>query len=283
MAEQTFNYFDTLRSGSSQKWLSFLNKKYIDTHAPLIKVFPLDKEATQIDELYGSVVNSRIYLPPYEIRAFHLDNKWLQVLGEGTMPYLETEEDITFVLNFEDMVQKIRDLKNLHISDIYINYTGTGVPTAIKTGNTLIIKVNSIVIGAYDLTNSNYNTTKKLAAAINVLPSISAEFIGRNDSSSNLVSFKETAFKNVKLQVFSEDKTYININDVIEKGDVILTHKWRLYETLSNMPSGDIGWDYATFEIKGNLRTLDKAVLPGNYDEQIKKHEYSLRDKIEME
>lgn len=278
-----FNYYDEIKSGNTANWINYLNANYIKTYAPPIKVFKLDKQATELDELYGEVKTSRIYLPPFEMRAFHLDNKWTQMVGEGTMPYLEPEEDLQFIVNFEDMVQKIRALKERHVTDIYIDYGGTGNPTALKENNNFIVKEDDIEVGNFDLTASAYNTTKKLSTAINGISNFSTSFEGNNDSSINIVSFRETRFKHSRLLVYSQDHTYDSITDIIEKGDVILSNKWKLYEVLSNMPGGNFGWDYATYVLVGNLRTLDEAELTQDYITQIKRHEYNLRQKIDME
>jgi len=280
-----FNYFDELRSGNTQQWISYLNGEYMNLVAPIIHVFKLDKVRTQIDTLHGDETFGigRIYLPPYQMRAFHIDNTWKQVLGQDTMPYLETQEDIQFIVNFEQMVQKIRELKTRHTTNIYLEYSGTSEVSALKQNDHFIIKIDGNVLADYDLTDTNYNTTNKLVSTINSIPNFTATADGENDSSVSLVSFAEIRFKKSRLNIFSEDKTYVNSTDIIEAGDLILTHNWFLYEVLSNVPGGDFGWDYATMVFTCNLRSLDKAQLPNSYIDQIKRNEYGLRDKIKME
>ncbi len=278
-----FNYYDELKSGNTQGWVNYLNKHYMELNAPLVKVFKLDKKRTKIDDLYGEVESSRLYLPPFEIRAFHLTNDFSQLLGSGSMPYLESEEPMNFIINFETMVQTIRELKTKKVSNMYISYTGSGNPTALKNGNVLEIKIDDSLAHSFDLEHHSVRTVKKLVAEINSINGFSAIFEGDNDSSANLVNFKETRFKHGKLHVYTPDETYENITDVIEKGDVILTNKWRLYEVASNVPTQDFGWEYSTFTLQCNLRTLDEAILPGNYMEQIKKHQYGLAHKVDME
>jgi len=199
------------------------------------------------------------------------------------MPYLEPQDDIQIVANFEDMIQKIRTLKNKHISNISIEYSGTGNPTMLKSEDTLTVKVNDITVATYDLTDTSYNTTTKIRNAINVLADFSATITGENDSSVNIVSFAETKFKHSVLVIYSPDHTFDNSTDIIEKGDVILTHKWHLYEVFVNLPSGDFGWDYSTFVFTCNTKNLDEVILPNNFNEQIARQEYGLRSKIDME
>jgi hypothetical protein len=279
-----FNYYDELRTGNAQGWISYLNRHYINLVAPEVQIFKLNKEETELDELYGEAKNARLYLPPFTIRAFYLDNLYQQMVGYETMPYMETEEEtMQFVLNFDEMVEKIRELKNRKISSIYIDYSGDGEPTALKDGNTFIIKENDSVVAEWDLTDVQYGTTKKLTNEIDQLSSFSAALEGKNDTSTDLVSFNETRFKHSRLLVYSPDTTFANITEVVEKGDVVLSNKWKLYEVASNIPGGNFGWDYATFVLTCNLRTLDEVQLPGDYNTQIEKHQHGLEHRVDME
>ena len=260
--------------------VNFWNKSYYNLTAPLIKVFKLDKTETKIDDLYKES-NNRIYLNPYNMRAFHLDLYFGQELGLfGTE---EMEETMIFTVNFEDMVQKIRDLKNSHITDMFISYSGTGTPSILKSNDTLIIKVSGSILASYDLTDYNYNTTKKLATAINTIDYWTVTLQGKNDSSINLVDFNEVSFLNQTLNIFSEDISYANITDVIESGDAILTNKMRLYEVMNAQPYGDFAWDYVTWRLDCKLARLDLMDLPSNYLEEIKENQYGIKDKLNIE
>ncbi len=279
-----FNYYDEFKTGNTQNWISELNKKYIDLYSPNVKVFKFDKDTTVLDEIYGDeTAAGRIYLPPFDIRAYHLDNTWKQMLGEGTIPYLETQENIQFVMNFNNMVHKIRSLKFNHTADINIEYTGSNVAFIMKSGDTLTIK-DGLTTYTFDLTLTAYNTTNKLSDAINALTNFSTTYDGARALSTKLVSFSKIYFApDVEINIYAPDTTYQNITDVIEAGDLVLTNKWFLYEVLSNVPGGDFGWDYATYILTCNIRSVDKAQLPNNYIEQIRRHEYSLRQQIDME
>ena len=280
------NYYDLFNetNGEFNTWVKYMNNAYIENSAPTVKIFKLDKTATQLDELYGEESSARIYLPPFDMKMYHLTNPYKQMLGDGTMPYLETEEELTFVCNFDNMVTTIRDLRSIHTSEITLSYTGVNVISASNLDNIFIIKENSTVIFNADLTDTLYGTSVKLNTAINSLPNITATFSGKNDLSIDITDFNETKFNNQDLIFYTIDDTYRNLTDIIESGDLILTEKWKLYEVHTNMPGGDFGWDYATFVLQGNLRSLkDKASLPGDYANQIIRHEYSLRDRINME
>lgn len=277
-----FNYFDELKYGTAQQWISYLNQGFMELSSPRIKIFKLNKTSTELKELYGEVKYSRIYLPPFEMRAWHLDNTWRQVLGEGTMPYLETQETMQFGLNFDEMVRKHRELKTRHITDIYITYTGNSTASIEKNENNLTIYVNGSQFVSYDVSKAKYNTTKKLVSELNTLPEIKATHEGDNDKSTSLVDFSRTQMRG-RVNIFSQDPTFSNITDVIEQGDTILTHNFFLYEVMQNRPGGDFGWDYALFLIDAQLRTLDEAQLPQNFIEQIKRQEYGLRDRFHLE
>jgi len=262
------------------EWVNFINKAYINLTAPTIKVFKLDKVQTDIDTLYGEAKN-RIYLPPFEVRAFHLTNYWQQMLGPmGTQ---EVEETMQFVVNFEDMVQRIRALSFNRISNMYITYSGTGTPSSQKVGNIFNLRINNSDIANYTLTDSDYNTVKKLANVINSLDNFSVSLSGRNDSSTNLVSFSRTKFLNQTLHVYSLDNTYQNATDVIESGDAILTNKWRLYEVRNARPTGDFGWDWVTYSLDCQLARIDQMDLPADYAQEIEEHQYGIGHKISME
>jgi len=251
--------------------------------SPMIKVFKMDKAETQKDTLYGEENTSRIYLPPFEIRAFHFDNPFRQLLGYEAL--IEEEDNLQLVVNFEDMVQKIRDLRGGHISDMYISYNGdsSNTPSAYKNGDTFLLKVNGSIVQTYDLSSTAYNTTKKLGTAIDVENDFSVTLYGKNDESSNIVNFNDTTFKGSTLRIYSLDHTYDNITDIIEIGDVILTNKWRLYEVKNAVPTGDFMWDYVTYTLFCNLARIDQVSLPKDYEEQIAEHQYGLKNKLDME
>jgi hypothetical protein len=261
--------------------VNFWNKKYINMVAPTIKVFKLDKVETRIDDLYGEENSSRIYLSPIEMKGFHLDTSWAQILGPFALT--EQEENTVFVVNFENMVQKIRARKEEHVTDMYIAYSGSGTPKASKSGNYFYLKVGNNLVTSFNLTNIYRNTTKKLGESINALDNFSVELYGKNDSSINIVDFEETEFYGAALQVYSEEDIYDNVSDVIEAGDAILTNKWRLYEVMNINPSGDFAWEWVTYMISCRLARLDQMSLPGDYKREIEEHQYGIKQRYEVE
>lgn len=263
------------------QWVNEINNAYMNLVAPKVKVFKLDKVKTVIDDLYKEEKYARIYLPPFEMRAFHLDMRWAQLLGPD--PFKEQEENIQVTMNFENMVQVIRDLKNAHTSDIYITYSSTEVPSALKSATQFQLKIDGSTIATYDLQSDAFNTVSRLASAIAGQDNFSVTLDGINDSSIDLVNFGETSFQDAQLGVYSKDNTYDNITDVIEYGDLVLTNKWRLYEVLSANPSGDFGWDWVQYTITGNLIRMDQVNLPGDYETQIAEHQQGIKDRIDFE
>ena len=272
-------------TGSVQQWISELNNSYININGPTIYVFKMDKTQTDIDDLYGgeNFGGSRIYLPPFQIRSIYLEKEWNQSLGTDTFPYLEVQEDAVFTVNFDNMVRIIRDLKQIYNSEILIEHMDNTVVSAKKEGNTfqLFSNNNSTTL---DLNESRYRTTKKLADEISSMGNrYKVTHIGENDLSVNIVDFRNTFFTRKTLSMYSEDETYKNCTDIIEKGDLILTDKFFLYEVHSNIPSGNFGWNYSTLTLTGNVRSLDKVELPNNWNDLIRRREYGLRDKINLE
>jgi len=262
------------------EWVNFINKAYINFAAPIIKVFKLDKVDTKIDSLYVEA-NSRIYLNPFELKAFHLDNYFQQMLGVFATD--EQEETMQFICNFEDMVRRVRDLKHGHVSDMYIVYDGSGTPSALKTNSTFTLKIGGSVLANYNLAAYSYNTIQKLATSINTLDDWTVTLAGKNDISDSLADFNETSFLNQTLNSFSEDTSYDNVTDVIEAGDAILTNKWRLYEVRNAQPHGDFAWDYVTWRLDCGLARMDQMDLPANYAEEIEEYQYNLKQKINLE
>jgi hypothetical protein len=260
-----------------------MNNAYINFAAQSIKVFKLDKARTKIDAVYMEEQFERIYLQPFTIRAFHLDNTWKQILG-GLMPYREEEDNIQFVLNFQNMVQTIRSLStNSHTSELIISYSGVGNPTAMKVNGNLNFYINGALVGTFAVGNSNYNTTLKLGNAIASLSGFSVTLNGASDLSSNLVDFSLVSFKNKSILIYSSNNQYANVTDVIEYGDLILTNKWRLYEVINANPGGDFGWDYVTYVLNCNLCPIHKAILPGDYNKQIEAHQFNELQRVNME
>ena len=276
-----FNYFDELRSSSFKEYVSYMNDAFMNLNAPTITIFKLDKKATEIEPLYGSAQHSKIFLPPFTLRAWHLDNPW-----KGTLniePYIELEENVKYVVNFNTMVKTIRDLKNKRNCTITISYAGGGVPSIQNLNNILTIYVDGVVKSTYNMTDGSVSTTLKLVSAINTISGFSAIMIGVNDPSINLIDFELTTFKNSTFEFYSPDTTYANVTDILEMGDAIMTHKYRVYEILNANPTGDFGWDYSTFTLDCNLFTLDELDgLPSNYRRIIERNQWGMR-KIDKE
>lgn len=264
------------------EWVNYINRSYMELYGPKIQVFKLDKEATQIHELYIEEAESgRIYLNPFEIRSLHDDGKWHGFLG--TNIYSEQEGSMIMYVNFENMVQIISDLKRAHIANVYISYSGSGTPTIQKKDNKLTFWIGKVKYMEYDLSDRRYSTIRKLATAINDYDDFQVELEGENDLSRNLVDFERTGFSNRQVLIYTEDNAFQNVTDVIEMGDAILTNKYRLYEVLDAAPAGDFGWEYTTWKLECKLASPENFNLPGNYIEMIKKNEYGLRNKVEME
>lgn len=262
------------------QWVNNLNRSYMELYGAKIKVFRLDKIASAKHELYVEDI-TRIYLPPFDIRSLHDDGKWHGFLGSDL--YAEQEPPMMIYVNFENMVQKISDLKRAHVANLYIEYSGSGAPTIQKKGNLLTIWIGKQKYLEYDVTDRRYSTIRKLATYIHDFDDFNCQLEGENDLSRNIVDFEKTAFSGRQILIYTEDTAFKNVSDVIEMGDAILTNKYRLYEVMDVAPAGEFGWEYSTWKIECKLASPEKYNLPGNYIEQIKKNEYGLRTKLEIE
>jgi len=267
-------------SNGTQQWIDHLSKYYINYAGEPIKVFKMDKVATQLDELYGESRKGRIYLPPFDINSIYDSNKWVGFLDAGG--YSEKEETMNMYINFNEMVTKQTELKKQHVSELFISYTGKGVPSIDKVENILTLYINNVIAIEYDLKDNLYSTTKKLSNAINSNSDWVSRLEGKNDLSINLINFDRLAFIKRETMVYSIDTTYKNITDVIELGDVVMTIRYGLYEVTESKPAGDFGWDYVLWQLGLEVLSVDRIQLPGNYIDQVKANVHGLT-KINME
>ncbi len=276
-----FNYSDFLKSSQQRQYNSYMNDRYIELNGMTVYVFKLDKVLTKKSELYGSEISSRIYLPHFPIRALYTTNKWIGQLSLNV--YEEEENNIEFTMNFDRMVKTHRDLKEKISGELSIQYIGNGTPFIEKKDSTLKLTIDTNIVFDSDLNNSDINTMKKLVTKINTLQGFSSSYTGDNESSVNLDNISKTNIKNITKKINVKDKTYANITDVIELGDVILTDKFRLYQVLQANPAGDIGWNYSTYIVKGNLCDMSLVdSLPNDYRKIINDRQYGL-NKIKKE
>ena len=282
---------DSLTNGNGQfkftgfgEWIDYMNKSYINLYGPKIKIFKLDKKATQIDPLYMEEKRSgRIYLPPFDIRALHDDNKWVGFLS--TRGLEEQEQNMMLFVNFNDMVEKVNELKTAHVCNLLIEYKGTTnlLPYAQKVNNVFTLWLGTNKYFELDLTDQKYSTINRLAGFINSYDDWKVTLQGTNDLSKNIIEFGRTGFGGKQLLIYTQDETYKNITDVIEIGDAILTNKWRLYEVMNVYPAGDFGWSYTTWKLDCKLAEPEKMNLPGNYIELLRQKEYGLRERFSMD
>jgi len=273
------NYSDMLKDYN--QYFSYLNDKYLEGQAPIIKVFKLDKKATILDETYGAVKHSKIFLPPFEIRAKYLTNSWVGALNME--PYQEIEQNIKFELNFNRMVQIIRSLKNTKIISINITFAGVGVPSIKKTEESIDLFINNIMVSTYRMTDGNLAKANDLVAFINAIPYFNAESIGENDFITKIINFEKTEFTGKIFNFYSLNDMYKNITDIIEIGDAILTNKYRIYQVLNANPTGDFGWNYAIYTLECNLYPIEELDgLPSDYRYVIEQNQYGMR-KIKKE
>ncbi len=265
-----FNYYDFLKDNSAtNQWIGQMNKAYNDIGSPLVKIFKLDFSKIKYDSLYNEEQYTRVYTEPFEIRAKFIVNIWKSIVGlEGPQ---QQEDNLQLSVNFESMVQTIRDLKNSHYCELKIFYTGTGTASVSNSENNLILKENNLIKEIIDLTV--YDTTDKISEKINTISFFQCEKKGKNDLSINLVSFPETYFYGNVIVIYSDNQKYKSVTDVIEMGDVIMTLDKRVYEIKQAYPAGNMGWEYHSYILNCELADMDKIILPEPYNSKVWKTE----------
>lgn len=277
MSENTFNYFEAINNSQTSQWTSQLSEAYINLTGTPCLVYKLDKVETPIDELYNETSTSRIYLPPFQIKMLHLINGYTQNMGNN---YLYSELDVNniqFVVNFQEMVTIIRDLRATHICDVNISYKGSGKAFVENIDNVLSLYVNCTAVAQFNLDDNENNTIQKLVNKINQISNFSASFTGKNDASVNLVSFAKTRIKGKTLNIFVPNNVYKNCTDIIEKGDIIIDSTARAYQVNQNLFSNNNMWSYQTMVLDCSKIKTDYINLPGNYVQQIKINQFGLK------
>ena len=275
--EIKFNYHDELKRVSGN-WIRYLNNEYIELNGIKIHVFKFDKKRTNIDPVYLSS-EDKLYLEPFDIRGIHLDNIYRASLGIDV--FTEVEDNLEIFVNFDKMVKVIRDLKNKRKTSIFIKpRLDNTIYDFMKEGNTITILKNRQSFETIDLTE--FPTTKRLKDELLNIGDFEVQRIGDNSKSMSLVDFKKTRIKNSILEIYSEDITYRNITDVIELGDVILTHDNRFYEVIEARPAGNFGWDYHLYHLTLKRSDVADYSLPGRWKEVALNNRLNLK-KIERE
>lgn len=280
--DNTFNYFEAINNSQTSQWTSQLSEAYINLTGTPCLVYKLDKIETPVDDLYNETSTSRIYLPPFQMKMLHLINGYTQNMGNN---YLYSELDVNniqFVVNFQEMVSIIRDLKASHICDIDISYKGSGVAFIENINNILKLWINCSEVAEFNLNNNENNTVQKLINKINQISNFSAIYTGKNDASTNIVSFSKTRIKNKIFRIYVPDVVYQHSTDIIEKGDIIIDSTARAYQVNQNLFSNNNMWSYQTMVLDCSKIKVDHINLPGNYVQWMHENRFGLK-KIKKE
>jgi hypothetical protein len=260
-------------------WVSYLNDSYIEAYGPELLVFKLDKKETKIHPIYGEERKSRVYLPPFKMKVVHLDNSFRNVLN--LEPYRTVEDkEFTFQVNVQRMVSIHSDLRNKNKAILSVEYNGSGIPKISKLNGQILLVVGGTTQIVDIATN---NTLVKVRDKIATFSGWISILTGENDLSRNIPDFEE---KNILQTVFNleiRDSVYSNITDSIENGDVVMSNKYIFYEVMDVRPSGNIGWEYSTFNIVAQRADVEVLGLPQQWTERAKSREYKLRGNMYLE
>jgi hypothetical protein len=236
------NYEDIKQAND---WVSSLNEHYIENvgGAPVF-IFKLDKKATKIDPLYGEEIGGRIYLRPFKIKALHVINPFEFMFKDNLIGEYENETK-SFNFNLNQMVQKMKSLKEEPLSMLQV--TSTGKHSIEKKNGFIILYENGIILDKIDL--SIFQTVEEVGTKL--AENVSVSLTGEDDYSRNIPNFREVNFSNSTLLLKTFNREYRNCSDVIEEGDLIYVEDNNvLYEVTNSQVAGNFGWKYQMWNVK---------------------------------
>jgi len=267
------NYHDEItKNSNSMQWGIEIMKDYINLHGTDSYIFLLDRDQTEIDEVYGVEKRGRIYLPPYAIKSLYIDMSWANILGfQGEFT---EEQPITIGITFDEIVSTHRQLKNTTRAKLELRWTSTEPLSVQKTGSTFTLYKKGAVYETFTLTSQ---TLSEFAIILSSLPYLSCTYSGENTFAHLLPSFEQiTMHRGDILPIYMYNDTYKNIPDIISEGDVFVTHDYRLHEITSITTTGNIAQNNTVMQLTGKQVSLSRIDLPGDFNKQIERKRFNL-------
>ncbi len=270
MAE-TFNYIDNLNSTAYLEYISDEHDRAIESTGRKAYIFLLDKKETELSEVYKEELHGRVYLPHFTQRAKYKTNTFISNLD--TSGFTEKENNLEMEFNFGRMVHNIHELKQKSAGVLKITNTSK-IPLWFEINDKFIIRNHKEVIYEKELVGTIYNfisEVKKETKLIDLIYQGDGEEISFLDK----VYLKLLPRRNVELNL--NNSVYKNAEDVISKGTLILTDRYRLYQVVGAYPKNDSYSRYIAWNVQLELFNLAKADgLPNDYVELIKENQYGL-------
>lgn len=266
------NYIDNIQSSTYTQFVSDQHDHGIEQTGRKTYIFLLDKKDTELSKVYKEEKHGRIYLPYFEQRAIYKTNTFISQLSVEN--YTEKEENLELEYNFGRMVHNIHELK-VNSSGKFIIKNVSKIPLFIDiTNEKFIIRNHAVELYSKELKGSAYKFVNELKKETSL---IEIEYNGDSEEMTfiDTMSLKILPRRTVELDL--NNSTYKNAEDVINRGSVIVTDKYRAYEVVGAYPRDDIYGTYVSWKVQLSLINLAKLDgLPDEFVEFIKKHQYGL-------
>lgn len=270
----SFNYIDAFQSSSNLTYQSKEHDNAIELQGRKTYVFLLDRQKTEISEVYNEAENGRIYLPHFEQRALYNTNEWQNVVNFNN--FMETEDTQKFEFNFARMVCNIRDLKDKKSGKLSVKNTSEEI-LHLKIEENKFVLTSTKFVELLNLDLNNYKSIKSFILDVSKKCSIiSLEYSGDEEEAKNISSINIKLYPNRKESVEVNDRVYQNCGDVIQAGDLILTDKYKLYQVNSAVPTGTQINEYTSWTCSCNTINIALANLPNDYRKIVTRNQYAL-------
>lgn len=233
-------YEDLMKSSD---WVKNMSASYFETAGANVFVFKLDKEDTKLNPIYNEEIDGRKYLRPFETKSIYKTNPF-SFNFDNTIPS-ETEGNLNFYFNFDNMVRTIESLKKA-TSEIKITANEIGW-SVWKTGNILCFYNKELGQNTLTFDLNEYQTISELAKVLTGTELFRCKFAG-DDYTSCIPNFKETKLaKSILLKTFNSE--FKNVTNTIEEGDLIyITTINALYEVTSAYPVNNTIYRYMNWQ-----------------------------------
>lgn len=270
MAEVKFNYIDNINSSTYFNFVSDQHDQAINMTGRKTYIFKLDKVDTELSEVYKEEKHGRIYLPHFEQRALYKTSLFVSQLD--TQNFTEKENNLELEYNFGRMVHNIHELKSKSIGVLNIKNISK-IPLTIEIDKSFILRNNSELLYEASLDGSIFSFLNKLKETSLIEASYSGD--GESLDFIEKVNLRLLPRRNIDIQL--SNSIYKNVTDVIDRGDIIVTDRKRVYQVVAAYPRDDNYQNYVSWKIQGELINLAKVDgMPNDFAELIKENQYNL-------
>lgn len=270
MAEVKFNYIDNINSSTYFNFVSDQHDQAINMTGRKTYIFKLDKVDTELSEVYREEKHGRVYLPHFEQRALYKTSLFVSQLD--TQNFTEKENNLELEYNFGRMVHNIHELKSKSIGVLNIKNVSK-IPLTIEIDKSFILRNNSELLYEVSLDGSIFSFLNKLKETSLIEASYSGD--GESLDFIEKVNLRLLPRRNTDIQL--SNSIYKNVTDVIDRGDIIVTDRKRVYQVVAAYPRDDNYQNYVSWKIQGELINLAKVDgMPNDFAELIKENQYNL-------